>query len=475
MCKINSIQKHHTYHRLHHINRESMKTMHEHYYIGNNSYEEHLDFTRTAYVSELKNIVTVGTFIQLSNVIETRLKEAICYRILDIVPCTSDISHYERPTQHGVGPYFKLQLFLELNNPEATRFNVLSSTLERIVEVYDSRCYIWLPVSNIISNICFVFREQHVRDKLFNCIGIKFCFIVRYKAIDSSTLNLLQDFECLPFPCDYISHRNYWSSSLARNIWNSIDEFLLNLSQVLMRSTQIQGLRCRQSKQFAVHDLFIHLLTTKTFYYSGEATKYQFHYTVSEGYDFNKRRRNCAYQVFRYETKQQLVSLREVAGAYATHGLRDDKPRMNETKTLCSGSTINIVIGTDEAAILPFSFHTDRRGIDICFNRIDKRILLLVRYESVTLTGNNVNAINDEYLSDIVTRVQTNHTTDISTYCFIGATFDYADESDLGNEHVYEINAIHDNYILAVNTDTGLQKKFCGKEIVADLVRQKLE
>ena len=242
-----------------------------------------------------------------------------------------------------------------------------------------------------------------------------------------------------------------------------------------MRTTQAQGLRCRQSKQFSVHDLFIHLLTTKTFYNSGETTKCQFHHTVSEGFDFNKRRRNFTCQVFRHETKEQLVSLREVIGMHATHGLLDDKPRMNEIKTLCSGSTINVVVGTDEAVMLPFSFCTNRRGIDTCFNRIDKRILLLVRHESVTLTGNNVDAINDEHLSEIVTRVQTDHAADVSTCCFIGATFEYADESDLGNEHVHEIIAIHNSYVLAVNTDTGSHKKFCRKEIVAGLVRQKLE
>ena len=155
--------------------------------------------------------------------------------------------------------------------------------------------------------------------------------------------------------------------------------------------------------------------------------------------------------------------MREVIGMYATHGLRDGKPRINETKTLGSGSTINVVIGIDEAAMLLFSFYTDRKGIDTCFNRIDKRILLLVRYQSVTLTGNNVNAINDEYLSKIIIRVQTHNAADISTHFFIEAIFDYTDESELGNEHVCEIITIHDNYVLALNTDTGLQKKFCRK------------
>ena len=114
--------------------------MHQDYYVGINSYEELFDFSITAYSPELKDVVTVGTFIQLFNVIETRLKEAICYRTLDIVACASDMSRNQRPTQHGVGPYFKLQLFLELNNLEATRFNVLSSTLERIVEAHDYGC-----------------------------------------------------------------------------------------------------------------------------------------------------------------------------------------------------------------------------------------------------------------------------------------------------------------------------------------------
>ena len=150
--------------------------------------------------------------------------------MLDIASCASDMSRDQRPTQHGVGPYFKLQLFLELNNLEATRFNVLSSTLERIVEACDSGCCIWLPVTNTTSSTCFVFREQFVRDNLFNCVGVKFCFIVRHKAIDSNTLNLLQDFECLPFPYHCTPYRNHWSSSLARNVWNSVDTLLLNLS-----------------------------------------------------------------------------------------------------------------------------------------------------------------------------------------------------------------------------------------------------
>ena len=85
----------------------------QHYYVDNNSYEEHFDFTRTAHVSELKNTVIIGAFMQLFNAIETRLKEAICCRTLDIVSCASDTSRNQRPTQHGVGPYFKLQLFLD--------------------------------------------------------------------------------------------------------------------------------------------------------------------------------------------------------------------------------------------------------------------------------------------------------------------------------------------------------------------------
>ena len=196
---------------------------------------------------------------------------------------------------------------------------------------------------------------------------------------------------------------------------------------------------------------------------------------MPEGFDFSKRRRNCACQVLRRQAKEQLVSSREVTGARAARGLRDGKPRMNETKALRSGSTIDIVAGTGEAAMSPFSFRTNGRGAGAHFNRINKRIFPLARYESATLTGNNANAINDERLSEIVARVQAGDAVDISAHCFVGAAFCHADESDLRNEHARQKIATDDDCVLAVNTDTGSQKKFCRKEIVADLVRQELE
>ena len=48
-----------------------------------------------------------------------------------------------------------------------------------------------------------------------------------------------------------------------------------------MRSTKVQGIKCRALKQFTVHEYFIDLLVNHTFHYSGVVTKYQYYYNLN--------------------------------------------------------------------------------------------------------------------------------------------------------------------------------------------------
>ena len=106
--------------------------------------------------------------------------------------------------------------------------------------------------------------------------------------------------------------------------------------------------------------------------------------------------------MLRYESNNHLKSLRDIIGLYSAHGLRDKKPLLNETKIMRGGNTINIVIGTDEPEVVPFKLYCDRRGIDICFDKNNMKVILLVRYEGVILEGSNVQDRNNDYLSEIV-------------------------------------------------------------------------
>ena len=43
-----------------------------------------------------------------------------------------------------------------------------------------------------------------------------------------------------------------------------------------------------------------------------------------------------------------------MVGMCATHGLRDKNPFTNDAKTLRGGSTVNVVIGSNELEVTPF-------------------------------------------------------------------------------------------------------------------------
>ena len=102
----------------------------------------------------------------------------------------------------------------------------------------------------------------------------------------------------------------------------------------------------------------------------------------------------------------------------ATHSLRHKKLLTNDTKTLRSGNTINIVIRSNELKVAPFQFRCDRRGADLCYDRNDMKVVLLVRHEVIAPEGSNDQEINDKFLSEIVHRIQKDEDDDTNC-CFL--------------------------------------------------------
>lgn len=183
-----------------------------------------------------------------------------------------------------------------------------------------------------------------------------------------------------------------------------------SLSLILMSSSKVQGLFFRGSHKFFGNYGFFNLLVSSTSYYTGETTKNCFNFTISEGVDMKKRKRQIKYIILRWEIKEQLRSLRSVIGLYSTHGLRNKKPKMNEVKTIRPGRTINIVVGSSLTELIPFRLYSNRRGINLMFDKDgDQHCVLIVRYQGLSISQNRVLDLNDNYVSQIVQRVRSRY------------------------------------------------------------------
>ena len=188
-------------------------------------------------VPHLKVNLTAGAFIKLNKEIVTRMKIAACYRILDIACRRSDVPQHERISIHQDNTYSQLQMYFQVDREVGSEHNILRSTAEQINEVYQTGNFVWSLCVNDMRNTCFIFKEQDAKNKNFNCISSKICYIIRYKLVAGNKLIEVDSNECLPFPCSYESFTNIWHQSLPQKIWNSFDILLLNLNSILIRST----------------------------------------------------------------------------------------------------------------------------------------------------------------------------------------------------------------------------------------------
>ena len=135
-------------------------------------------------------------------------------------------------------------------------------------------------------------------------------------------------------------------------------------------------------------------------------------------------------------------------------------------------NAIKIVIGFEEPEVTLFEFQCDRRGIDLCYDRNDMKVMLLVRCEGITLEGFNVQERNDECLSEITHRFQIDEDNYADNYCFIGGAFEFSED---GIDVVCKISEVYSNYVVAFSMMNGIIKRFDNKETVAMLVKQRLE
>ena len=136
------------------------------------------------------------------------------------------------------------------------------------------------------------------------------------------------------------------------------------------------------------------------------------------------------------------------------------------------GKTISIVIGSNEPEVAPFQFRYDRRGADLCYDRNDEKVILLVRHKGIALEGSNALEQNDEHLLEIIHCIQIDENDDTDNHCFVGGAFECSeDEIDVAHEG----SEVHNDHVVASNAMTRFTKRFDNNETIAILSKQRLE
>lgn len=79
----------------------------------------------------------------------------------------------------GTGDFVKLQVYYLMTREKLDEYHIAHSTIELVEEFYQSHFFIWTKPSDI-KNVFFIFREQDIIDKKYDCNGSRFCFLIRY-------------------------------------------------------------------------------------------------------------------------------------------------------------------------------------------------------------------------------------------------------------------------------------------------------
>ena len=183
---------------------------HTSYSSCSNSYEGGFNFKKVAHAPQLKANLEIGAFVQCEHQLMRNMKDVKYYRVIDVASSIEDMPHRERldvTTKGSNATCMKLQMCLEMSRADEIKCSILQSTVDRMIEACQTSEHAWTSCVCDVTNTCFVFKEECVKNKLCNYLGSKTCYVIRCEP-HHNKLKERDSAECLPFPCDYEGFKN---------------------------------------------------------------------------------------------------------------------------------------------------------------------------------------------------------------------------------------------------------------------------
>lgn len=355
-----------------------------------------------------------------------------------------------------------------------------------------------------ISNLAFVFTESALQDtaNLYCiCQGMAIAFVVRYRAerrendedfvCDNESggilvLTKIPSNCCLPFPSCYKGSK--YPDCFPRRVWNNIITVKLEMTKLLGRYSQQQGLfgrECARLYLTAETWGFIRLQCSDILSEADFASSKRFrvHRVVESGLVVKAARVQKECTIMRFSTKQELRGLCRVFGESMTAGQRCRLPKSSKPKSLLVNDIINVVCGSDVREP-GFIARTACDGIDLEFDGVCE-MFITIRYSRYAFTRTTTSSGCDPLLYSLICRcdpykndpqdqVACEHNSNTDNEIFNESEFEDEDG------HLYRVTKMSSSQIIGTciypkrnNPMYGCDKSF-DHELVKTLVRQRL-
>jgi hypothetical protein len=329
-----------------------------------------------------------------------------------------------------------------------------------------------------IHDIAWVFDERTLSELSAYLQGISNVFIIRF----NSNNEPIQDFTC--FPC---SHPDCLvPKSLAKKLYDDLERVRDLLTQVLCRRSELQGEKVRVLKHsFACQEFWswlkLVLVEDHAMIIHDELTCKKPRIRLIHQMKRIKVSTETLYEIFRFETNNDLERLRRLFGETIIYGVREKFPKLGLGATALVGNeALNIIRASkdnDEDADFPLVPSKYSGGVDLVY-KADGTLSIRVRYEKLFFQAGGTIDI-PEHLNNMLTEYKWGpyylHTQeqqpppdDDDDSIAIDDMFD-------SDKVTYEVTEVLANLVVARRLSDGAEVNFEDVDAVREAIKEKNE
>lgn len=216
-----------------------------------------------------------------------------------------------------------------------------------------------------------------------------------------------------PFP-DNSPEYPFEQTSLSLSVFRDLQRICDAADRILNRAAESQGTWCSaRSLPFTIQKTTMNHIKSRT----GMSDSFRVKHRLSRkrtksGLETQLFVMGEEWDLYRFETNDQLQKLLEVFGPTILMGNRARRPKVERPNTPVYGGFINVVAGTEDGGEsvqqATFQRFTDKQGVDMAFNGSDFRLTIRYqRYEVQELLKNNFllsEPLRQTYLRQLVRR-----------------------------------------------------------------------
>jgi hypothetical protein len=239
-----------------------------------------------------------------------------------------------------------------------------------------------------IHDIAWVFDERTLSELSAYLQGIRNVFIIRFNSDNEP----IQDFTC--FPCNHPDC--IIPKSLAKKLYDDLERVRDLLTQVLCRRSELQGEKVRVLKHsFACHEFWswlkLVLVEDHSMTIHDELTCRKPRIRLIHQMKRIKVSTETLYEIFRFETNDDLGHLRCIFGETILYGVREKFPKLGLGATALVGNeALNIIRASkddEDDNDFPLVPSKHSGGVDLVY-KADGTLSIRVRYEKLFFSRN---------------------------------------------------------------------------------------